>query len=198
MLEFKNVVLPATADGTPASFSLVISPGEVACLCGDTGKGKTELVQAVMGLVRLPGGYITIDGELVTCGSSEYFRRQIAYVPQLLPDVRMKVSELCQSFFQFKVNAPLTFSEERLMTEWGQLGLDSALWNQWMADLTREQLWLVLLSLTPLLARPILLLDNPVQTPVVDAFIARMAAEGKEVLYTCQQNALHCSKVVTL
>lgn len=198
MLEFKNVVLPAADTATSASFSLVISPGEVACLCGDAGRGKTALMKAVMGLTALPAGYITIDGELVTKGSSEYFRHQIAYVPQRLPDVRMKVSELCTQFFHMHVNKGIKFTREQLMVEWDSLGLDATLWDCWLTDVPRDQLWLILLSMTPLLQRQILLLDDPVQTSAVDTFISRMALKDKEVLYTCRQNALRCSKIVNL
>ncbi len=199
MLEFKNIVLPSTDDvAAPASFSLVISPGNVACLCGESGKGKTTLLQAIMGLTTLRGGYITIDGELVSRGSSEYFRHQIAYVPQRLPDVREKVSELCEQFFRMKVNRDVPFTREQLTDSWTALNLDAALWDCWITDIGRDQLWLVLLSLTPLLDRRILLLDDPVQSAAVDGFIARMASEGKEVLYACRENALRCTKVVNI
>jgi ABC-type cobalamin/Fe3+-siderophores transport system ATPase subunit len=198
MLEFKNVsvTLPHGEMSTP--FSMLLSGGEMACLCGPVGSGKSLLLRAVMGLAPVASGYITVDGELVTSGSASYFRRIIAYVPQHLPDTRMKVSELCQSVFNLQVNRDVKFTKETLMKVWYQLGIDESAYALQVSELEQQTLQLVLLSLLPLLKRPVILIDNMLQTQETFRLLRGLAAEGAEVLYTCEDNLIPCDKLIKL
>jgi ABC-type cobalamin/Fe3+-siderophores transport system ATPase subunit len=66
------------------SLSLTVNDGELASITGQHGSGKTMLLKAVLGLIPVDSGHISIDGELLTPQSAPYFRRQMAYVPQQL------------------------------------------------------------------------------------------------------------------
>ncbi|HEU0037406.1 MAG TPA: metal ABC transporter ATP-binding protein [Kofleriaceae bacterium] len=57
--------------------SFWIPRGEFVCLCGPNGAGKSTLLKAIMGLLPLSAGAITIGGESVERG-----HRKIGYVPQ--------------------------------------------------------------------------------------------------------------------
>ncbi len=196
MLEFKNVsvTLPHGEKSTP--ISMMLSGGEMACLCGPAGAGKTELLRAVMGLAPVASGYITVDGELVTPGSAEYFRRIIAFVPQHLPDSRMKVSELCGAVFDLRVNHGVKFKKDTLMKEWHLLGIDEAAYGLQVSELEQQTLQLVLLSFLPLLKRPVILIDNMLQTQETYQLLHRLVAEGAELLYTCEENLIPCDKLI--
>ncbi len=64
-------------------FSLTLEPGEILCLLGRNGAGKTTALRAIMGLVPLRGGQIVLDGEkLNLLPPHEIPRRGIGYVPQ--------------------------------------------------------------------------------------------------------------------
>ncbi len=63
--------------------SLEARPGEVLCLLGRNGAGKTTTLRAIMGLLPLTSGTITLDGEtLSTLPPHEVPKRGIGYVPQ--------------------------------------------------------------------------------------------------------------------
>ncbi len=63
--------------------TLEVASGEILGLLGRNGAGKTTMLRAIMGLVRLGGGHITLDGaELSQLPAHEIPRRGIAYVPQ--------------------------------------------------------------------------------------------------------------------
>jgi branched-chain amino acid transport system ATP-binding protein len=63
--------------------SLAVSDGEVLCLLGRNGAGKTTALKAVMGLVRPRAGRISLDGvELTALPAHEVPRHGAAYVPQ--------------------------------------------------------------------------------------------------------------------
>ncbi len=80
MLELHNVSIGRLI----SSLSLTVEDGRLVCLTGAEGAGKTTLLRAVMGFLPIDEGHISIDGELLTPKSAPYFRRQMAYVPQLL------------------------------------------------------------------------------------------------------------------
>lgn len=64
-------------------FSVEARSGEILCLLGRNGAGKTTALRAIMGLVPVRAGRILLDGEdLVTHPPHEIPRLGIGYVPQ--------------------------------------------------------------------------------------------------------------------
>ncbi len=64
-------------------FSLELRAGEVLCLMGRNGAGKTTALKAIMGLVRARSGRIVLDGaDLATLPAHEIPRHGIGYTPQ--------------------------------------------------------------------------------------------------------------------
>lgn len=64
-------------------FSLELEAGEVLCLMGRNGAGKTTALKAIMGLVRARSGRITLDGaDLTDLPAHEIPKRGIGYTPQ--------------------------------------------------------------------------------------------------------------------
>ncbi len=64
-------------------FSLKVEAGEVLCLLGRNGAGKTTALKAIMGLVPVRKGRIVFDGtDLTKCAPHEIPRLGIGYVPQ--------------------------------------------------------------------------------------------------------------------
>jgi urea transport system ATP-binding protein len=63
--------------------SLTVAPGQVACLMGRNGVGKTTTLKSIVGLVRLDAGAVTLDeAPLTGLSSDQRARRGIGYVPQ--------------------------------------------------------------------------------------------------------------------
>src|SRR5437879_2660012 len=62
---------------------LQVAQGEVLCLMGRNGVGKTTLLKTVMGLLPARGGRVTFDGTDITRWSTDRRARAgIGYVPQ--------------------------------------------------------------------------------------------------------------------
>lgn len=63
--------------------SLRVAAGEVLCLLGRNGVGKTTTLKAIMGLVRVRSGHVVLDGaDLTALPAHEVPRHGVAYVPQ--------------------------------------------------------------------------------------------------------------------
>lgn len=63
--------------------SLTVEPGQVVCLMGRNGVGKSTLVKSIMGLLKARKGAVSFNGADVTKRPpSERARKGIGYVPQ--------------------------------------------------------------------------------------------------------------------
>jgi urea transport system ATP-binding protein len=83
MLQVRTVDLHYGAAQALRSVSLDARPGEVTCLLGRNGVGKTSLLRAIMGLKPVSRGEILWEGADVTrLAPYERSRRGIALVPQ--------------------------------------------------------------------------------------------------------------------
>jgi len=64
-------------------FSLSLAPGEILCLLGRNGAGKTTALKSIMGLIKPRSGSISLDGaDLTGLPAHEVPKVGIGYVPQ--------------------------------------------------------------------------------------------------------------------
>ena len=183
---------------------LQIHPGEVLCVLGPNGGGKTTLFRTLLGLLPAHAGTIALAGkELSTCTTAER-ARQMAYVPQA-----------GNSYFAFTVR------EVVLMGRTAHLGLfdapgaqdiaavDAALAELrivHLADKTFNQIsggerQLALIARALAQESPLLILDEPTasldfgnQTLILNE-ILRLKARGRSVLFCTHDpdHALQCA-----
>ena len=79
-----------------SDFSMQLHKGESACIGGDSGRGKTSLLNAIMGFVQLESGKIIVDGKELNKHNIEIIRKQIAWIPQELALPNEWVYEMVQ------------------------------------------------------------------------------------------------------
>ena len=83
MLEMRNVDCFYGEAQVLRSFSLKVEAGEILCLLGRNGAGKTTALKAIMGLLPPRHGSVLLDGDdLTRLPAHEIPRRGIGYVPQ--------------------------------------------------------------------------------------------------------------------
>lgn len=92
MIEVKNVKKKYGRKQVLKDFSFTAEKGEITCLIGINGVGKTTIMKAIMALTPINSGEILIDGEKITKKSFE----KITFIPDtitMLPQMK-----ICEAF----------------------------------------------------------------------------------------------------
>lgn len=82
MLEFKDATIKVGERVLAEHLSLIAKDGELTCVTGPEGSGKTVLLRTLMGFLPVSEGFVSVDGELLTVHSAGAFRKMMAYLPQ--------------------------------------------------------------------------------------------------------------------
>lgn len=82
--EFQNVGFSYTGSAAPvlSGFDLSVKSGETIAIVGESGAGKTTLINLIIGYMYPSEGKILIDGNDITDINLQSFRKHIAVVPQ--------------------------------------------------------------------------------------------------------------------
>ncbi len=79
MIEVKNVVKRYKRTKALDNISFNIHEGKITCILGTNGVGKSTILKAISGLVKLDKGEILIDGEAI----SNKIYDKLAFVPDI-------------------------------------------------------------------------------------------------------------------
>lgn len=80
--EFINACLGYQNKVVLSNISTVIEPGEITCLLGPNGVGKTTLFKTILGFIPSLSGQVLLNGQSIESYSSKAIAHLIAYVPQ--------------------------------------------------------------------------------------------------------------------
>ncbi len=94
-LEIKDAVCGYGSKTIVKGISLCVQSGEILCLLGPNGVGKTTFFKTVLGFLKLHGGEIYLDGEKIHLWSRKRLAAAIGYVPQAhMPPFPFKVLDV--------------------------------------------------------------------------------------------------------
>ena len=188
MLHINNACIAFGTEVLFSGFEMKLEKGETACIVGQSGCGKTSLLNAVMGIVPLYEGTIKVGGTLLDKSTIDLVRRQIAWIPQELALPFEWVKEMVSLPFELKVNRSVPFSEERLFMCFDELGLEHELYFKRVNEVSGGQRQRIMLAVAALLNKPLIVIDEPTSaldtgsTDKVLAFFRRQAEKGAAVL----------------
>ena len=188
MLHINNACIAFGTDVLFSGLNLNLEKGETACIVGQSGCGKTSLLNAVMGFVPLKEGTIKVGDTLLDKSTIDIIRRQIAWSPQELALPFEWVKEMVALPFDLKVNRSVPFSEERLYEYFDELGLEHDLYTKRVNEVSGGQRQRIMLAVAAMLNKPLIIIDEPTSaldagsTDKVLAFFRRQAEKGAAVL----------------
>ncbi len=82
MLQVKDAVCGYGSKKVVENISLAVQSGEILCLLGPNGVGKTTLFKSILGFLELMGGQVLLDGADMSRLPKRAIARAIGYVPQ--------------------------------------------------------------------------------------------------------------------
>ncbi len=144
------------------NLSFEIPDGAKVAIRGESGSGKTSLLNALLGFVPPAAGQVYFDQTPLSPSTVDQIRRQTAYVPQELGfTVFPNLKTLFWRPFEFKANAGKKPSEEKIREVFARFQLDYKLLNRPVKEVSGGQKQRILLALAVLLDKPYIFLDEP-------------------------------------
>lgn len=206
MLKTVNISLSYDSQKIFSNISLNISKGEIVCLCGESGCGKSSLLKAIQGFAESTG-LIEVDGDILDENTVDTIRQKTAYVPQDLSLPYDTVEQMVMSLFELRVNRNIKFSKDSIFADWALLGLDNSLWNKQVNEISGGQRQRIMLTIAGLTGKQLLLADEP--TSALDSesalFVAkyfRMLAKERNMAILAVSHsevfAKECDRVIKL
>lgn len=187
-------------------FSMHLQKGEIACIAGQSGRGKSSLINAIMGFVPLREGSIYVDGILLGKTTIDSIRRQIAWIPQELALPSEWVKEMVRLPFNLKANRNCPFSEDSLFACFEQLGLEKELYQKRVGEVSGGQRQRIMIAVAALLKKPLIIVDEP--TSALDSgsadkvldFFRQQAQQDAAILVVSHDKrfANGCNKTINL
>lgn len=189
--------------------SFTVRAGEVLCLLGPNGTGKTTLLRCLLGALRPERGSVTVDGRDISRMSAAQLARAVAYVPQNgttgFPFSVLDVVVMGRSPYVRTGATPSDADYALAFAHLEMLGMKHAANRTFNAVSGGErQLALIARALTQ--ASPVLILDEPTasldfgnQARILQV-VAQLSARGHAVVMTSHMpdHAFACADTVVL
>lgn len=95
LFEVKNIPFSYDGEEIFSDISFSIDKGDVLCILGPNGTGKTTLIKCLNGLHDIDGGEILVNGQNIKKLSFREISRHIGYIPQShVPSFPFKVLDV--------------------------------------------------------------------------------------------------------
>lgn len=194
-LAVRELMLTRGSRTLVAGFTQCFLPGQIWCIAGPNGVGKTTLIESLAGLCQAQQGEIKLDGRVLSSWSTVALARRRALLPQTLQDI-----------FSSSVFETVLLSRYPYLAGWGwetkqdHLATWAALTSWNLASLaTRDVMSLsggerqrvalaaVLCQQTPLLLldEPLAYLDLPYQIDCLQRLRSWVGDAQRTIIFSC-------------
>lgn len=206
MLKIINASIAYGEEVLFSGFNMHLEKNEIVCISGKSGKGKSSLLNAIMGFVPLHNGEIIVNGNILNKTTIDLIRRDVAWIPQELALPSEWVKDMVRIPFELKANKKRSFPEKELLESFAELGLEEELYHKRVTEISGGQRQRIMLAIACLLNKPLILVDEP--TSALDsgsmdkvlAFFLKMTQKGTAILAVSHDEAFAagCNRIINL
>ncbi|WP_334167351.1 ATP-binding cassette domain-containing protein [Phocaeicola paurosaccharolyticus] len=188
------------------SLSMEVADGEMVCISGGSGSGKSSLLKSLLGFLPIQEGRIVINGKELTADSSESIRREIGWIPQELSLPFEWVGEMVETPFKIKANRKNAFNKQALFEIFKELGLDTILYDKRVSEISGGQRQRIMIAVSAMLNKKIMILDEPTSALDQDScrmvvnFLDKIRRKGATIIIVSHDRLLasSCDRVIEL
>lgn len=206
ILQIEDACIAFGEDTLFSGFCLQLHEGEIACISGQSGRGKTSLLNAILGFVPLKAGRIIVNNILLEKATIDHIRRQVAWIPQELALPSEWVKEMVQLPFNLKANRATPFSLDKLFACFAELGLEEEVYDKRVSEISGGQRQRIMIAVATMMQKPLLMVDEPTSaldpdsTDKVLAFFRKQMRKGSAILAISHDQgfAQGCNQMITL
>lgn len=161
MLKIKDLNISFGKEVIYKNFSLTLKKGEKLAIIGESGKGKSTLLNVLVGFIPDFTGKITISGIDLNTENINKIRKITTWLPQETALNFKTVEELFFAPFQFDINKEVKPSKEEIDEICNAFELSKDLFTKKVKEISGGQKQRIILASCILLKKPMLLLDEP-------------------------------------
>ena len=141
--------------------SFDIELGQKVAITGESGKGKSTLLNVLAGFVPFQNGEIMLFDKSLSNENIGFIRQQLAWVPQETSLHFDSVKEILEAPFEFKSNVVNKPSSAEISEVFKGLNLSLDLLDKTPSTISGGQRQRILIASSLLLKKPLLIIDEP-------------------------------------
>ena len=161
ILNIENIKVEYDNEPVFQDLSFTIKKGDKIAVTGDSGKGKTSLINALLGFVPITQGKITWFGKKLNKENLMDIRKEISWLPQETALYFESVKEMIYTPFSFKNNKANIPTEKEIFKIFKIFNLPEDILNKNIDEISGGQKQRLLLTGIFLLHKPVMILDEP-------------------------------------
>lgn len=161
MVTINNLNISFGNEVVHKNFSLSVKRGEKLAIAGESGRGKTTLLNVLAGFIPQYEGEISVDGIVLSSKTVYEIRSKMAWLPQDTSLNLDSVEELLLAPFEFLQNRDNKPTKEAIASIFHAFDLSEELLSKKVSEISGGQKQRVILASCMLLNKPLLLIDEP-------------------------------------
>lgn len=161
IIQVKNIQIAYDSQVVIENLSFEVAQGQKVAVTGESGKGKSTVLNVLAGFTPFQSGEILIFDKSLTETNIAFIRQHIAWLPQETALQFDSVQEMIYAPFEFAVNTNKMPSSTEVQQMFAHLNLPLELLQKTPATISGGQRQRILLASSLLLKKPLLITDEP-------------------------------------
>lgn len=161
MISISDLCITFKEEEIYKNFFLSVKKGDKIAITGESGKGKSTLLNLLAGFIPNFKGNVSIDGLDLSSKNICEIRKKLAWLPQETALKLMTVNDLFYTPFHFAHNKAGYPGKEQVSEIFSAFELDEALLGKKVKQISGGQKQRIILAACVLQNKPIMLLDEP-------------------------------------